>query len=232
MDLAGIAAMIMMSDSSVEITDRLKIIDDAPALAKIDIGDSGWSMVVKKIDALNRRDFQTSRDNSDSAEWKTAETNIYTPFTLCIYKGTSIKWVPRCNDTIESKNDKYKWSLVSNGDHVYHKYQQIISGTAVGDDPDIDFKPDVIQIGSIQTYFPSSSSTYISPQLYVSCIYDQKTINYDTDGTIVSTTYNRNLQKSFILTALFNIEDAADPSNLQNDIADFCIAVYNFVTGG
>ena len=228
--MSFIAGYILgLEEGGVEITDRLKIIDDAPALAKIDIGDSGWSMVVKKIDALNRRYFQTSRDNSDSAEWKTSEYAIHTPFTLCIYKGTSIKWVPRCNADIESKNDKYKWSLVSNGDHVYHKYQQILSGIAVGDDPNIIFTPDDVQIGSIQTYFPTSSSTYISPQLNVSYIYDQQVINYDTDGTtIVSTTYNRNLQNSMILTALSDIEEAADSSNLQNDIADFCIAVYNY----
>lgn len=216
----------------IVMSDVLKIIDEAPALATIDFGS--WSMVFKKVDELPKNTYQKARSGNASNDWQTHKIQSYAMMCICVYCGTTLKWI---------SNPKYLWALSTDyykfgslgGEQIHWKYYQVRWGIATGDsDDDTTFTENVIRITDVQPLLPSKTSTAVTVGMKVTWLYDEQIINYNYDGTIDNLRYNRNLTNDTGYSYVNDIELCfvanADVENLEKDYSAFCEAVMAYVS--
>ena len=223
------AAMIMMSGGGpVNPTEQLKLIDQAPALATIDIGS--WSIKIKKVDDLTESLYQTTRANDTSNTWYTDLMYSYALIAACVYRGTELKWVIPSYSWLLLQ-DMYRYDSM-NEVVMHNKYSQVRWGAAEVDENDdiVNFTENIIRIDSITPTFPKSTSLHAETVITLTYKYDQQVINYLYDGSIDNISYNRNLTYTSRYNLwYFDSSFTADPKNIKNDYADFCDAVMAYV---
>lgn len=227
------AAGIMMSGGgSVIMTDTLKIIDEAPAIATVSFSDNGWKMVLKKVDTLQNNFWNHVRDDSDTSIWHTYKSDSYGALALCVYSANTLKWVAPLKYEWLLSTDRYKYGSISTVDGtLFWKYQQVKWGVAVGDDDDIHFVDNVFRLTDLRPILPTSTSTYASVSIYATYLYDEQITDYDYDGTVSGVRYNRNLTKTtgYWYTNEIRSEYLPDPENFTKDYSNFCDAVWAYV---
>lgn len=223
------AAMIMMSGGSpANPTEPLKLIDQAPALATIDL--NSWSIKIKKVDDLTESLYQTTRANSTSDNWYTDLQYSYALIAACVYCGTELKWVIPSYSWLLLQ-DMYRYDSL-NEVVMHNKYSQVRWGAAEVDENDsiVNFTENIIRIDSITPTFPKPTSLYADTSIILTYKYDQQVINYLYDGSIDNISYSRNLTqtttyKLWYFDDIFTVE----PKNIKNDYTDFCNAVMAYV---
>ncbi len=223
------AAMIMMSGGSpANPTEPLKLIDQAPALATIDL--NSWSIKIKKVDDLTESLYQTTRANSTSDNWYTDLRYSYALIAACVYCGTELKWVIPSYSWLLLQ-DMYRYDSL-NEVVMHNKYSQVRWGAAEVDENDsiVNFTENIIRIDSITPTFPKPTSLYADTSIILTYKYDQQVINYLYDGSIDNISYSRNLTqtttyKLWYFDDIFTVE----PKNIKNDYTDFCDAVMAYV---
>ena len=223
------AAMIMMSGGGpANPTEQLKLIDQAPALATIDL--NSWSIKIKKVDDLTQSLYQTTRANSTSNTWYTDLMYSYALIAACVYCGTELKWVIPSYSWLLLQ-DMYRYDSL-NEVVMHNKYSQVRWGAAEVDENDsiVNFTENIIRIDSITPTFPKSTSLYADPAIILTYKYDQQVINYLYDGSIDNISYSRNLTRTTTYK-LWYFDDifTVEPKNIKNDYADFCDAVMAYV---
>lgn len=214
--------------SPVNPTEQLKLIDQAPALATIDIGS--WSIKIKKVDDLTQSLYQTTRANSTSNTWYTDLTYSYALIAVCVYCGTKLKWVIPSYSWLLLQ-DMYRYDSM-NEVVMHNKYSQVRWGAAEVDENDdiVNFTENIIRIDSITPTFPKSTSLYADTAITLTYKYDQQVINYLYDGSIDNISYNRNLTQTTRYNLwYFDSSFTVDPKNIKNDYADFCDAIMAYV---
>ena len=214
--------------SPVNPTEPLKLIDQAPALATIDLGS--WSIKIKKVDDLTQDRYSTWRYDGSSSTWYTDHTISYALIAACVYCGTKLKWVIPSYSWLLLQ-DMYRYD--SMGEEVIHfKYNQVRWGAADVDENDniVNFTENIIRIDSITPTFPKPTSSYADTTITLTYKYDQQTINYLYDGSIDNISYNRNLTQTIRYNLwYFDNSFTVDPKNIKNDYAAFCDAVMAYV---
>lgn len=223
------AAMIMMSGGGpANPTEQLKLIDQAPALATIDL--NSWSIKIKKVDDLTQSLYQTTRANSTSNTWYTDLMYSYALIAACVYCGTELKWVIPGYSWLLLQ-DMYRYDS-TNEVVMHNKYSQVRWGAAEVDENDsiVNFTENIIRIDSVTPTFPKSTSLYADPAIILTYKYDQQVINYLYDGSIDNISYSRDLTRTSTYK-LWYFDDSftVDPKNIKNDYADFCDAVMAYV---
>lgn len=218
------AAMIMMSGgSAANPTEQL--IDQAPALATIDLGS--WSMVFKKVDALQKNRYSTIRSEDDSNDWQTRKTDSYAMTCMCVYCGNTLKWVSDLTYVWRLSADYYKYDR-ANGEYVFWKYYQVRWGIATGDsDDNTTFAENIIRITDVKPILPSKTSEYVKPGMVVTWLYDEQVIHYNYDGSIDNLHYNRNLTRD--TGYLYADEMELCFGTNEKDYSAFCEAVMAYV---
>lgn len=229
MDLFAASAAIMMSGGGADNpTEPLKLIDQAPALATIDLGS--WSIKIKKVDDLTQSLYQTTRSNSTSNTWYTELRYSYALIAACVYCGTELKWVIPSYSWLLLQ-DMYRYDSL-NEVVMHNKYSQVRWGAAEVDENDsiVNFTENIIRIDSITPTFPKPTSLYADTSISLTYKYDQQVINYLYDGSIDNISYSRNLTQTTTYK-LWYFDDifTAEPKNIKNDYTDFCDAVMAYV---
>ena len=223
------AAMIMMSGGGpANPTEQLKLIDQAPALATINL--NSWSIKIKKVDDLTQSLYQTTRANSTSNTWYTDLMYSYALIAACVYCGTELKWVIPSYSWLLLQ-DMYRYDSM-NEVVMHNKYSQVRWGAAEVDENDsiVNFTENIIRIDSVTPTFPKSTSLYADTSIILTYKYDQQVINYLYDGSIDNISYSRNLTRTTTYK-LWYFDDifTVEPKNIKNDYADFCDAVMAYV---
>lgn len=213
------------------MTDTLKIIDEAPAIATMPFSDNGWKMVLKKVDGLHQDGYLYSREDKDSTDWRLGSlTNSYALLTLCVYYSNTLKWVGEAKYAWLLQSNNYKWGLTPAGERFW-KYQQVKWGVAVESGNEIHFVDNVFRLTNLRPILPSSTSTYASAGIYATYLYDEQITDYNYDGTVSGVSYNRNLTKEtgYWYTNVVKNEYLPDPENFEKDYVDFMNAVIAYV---
>lgn len=227
------AAWIMMSGGgSITMTDTLKIIDEAPAIATVPFSDNGWKMVFKKVDGLHQDSYSYSRPyDKGSTDWRGKLNTSYALLVLCVYFSDTLKWVGEANYEWLLQSNSYKWGSTPAGERFW-KYHQIKWGVATGNDDEIQFVDNVFRLTELKPLLPSSTSAYASVGFQATYLYDEQAINYDYDGTVLNINYNRNLTKTtgYWYTNVVKNEYLPDPENFEKDYVDFMNAVIAYVS--
>ena len=214
--------------SPVNPTEQLKLIDQAPALATIDLGS--WSIKIKKVDDLTQDRYSTWRYDGSSSTWYTDHTISYALIAVCVYCGTKLKWVIPSYSWLLLQ-DRYRYDSMGEG-VIHFKYNQVRWGAADVDENDniVNFTENIIRIDSITPTFPKSTSLYADTAITLTYKYDQQVINYLYDGSIDNISYNRNLTQTTRYNLwYFDSSFTVDPKNIKNDYADFCDAIMAYV---
>ena len=209
-------------------TEQLKLIDQAPALATIDLGS--WSIKIKKVDDLTQDRYSTWRYDGSSSTWYTDHTISYALIAVCVYCGTKLKWVIPSYSWLLLQ-DRYRYDSMGEG-VIHFKYNQVRWGAADVDENDniVNFTENIIRIDSITPTFPKSTSLYADTAITLTYKYDQQVINYLYDGSIDNISYNRNLTQTTRYNLwYFDSSFTVDPKNIKNDYADFCDAIMAYV---
>lgn len=229
---AAYMAKMMSDGSSVIMTDTLKIIDEAPAIATVSFSDNGWKMVLKKVDGLHQDSYLYSREDKDSTDWCLGKLNSsYALLALCVYYSNTLKWVGEAKYEWLLQSNSYKWGLVGD-DELFWRYQQVKWGVAVENGDEIHFVDNVFRLTNLTPLLPSSTSLYASAGIQATYLYDEQITLYNYDGTISETRYNRNLTKTtgYWYTAQVKSEYLPDPENFEKDYVDFMNAVIAYVS--
>lgn len=216
---------------SVVMTDTLKIIDDAPAIATVSFSDNGWKMVLKKVDNLQDKAWFYSRADKEATTWHSYCVASYSALALCVYYSNTLKWVAPLKYEWLLSNDYYKYGLVD-GETRFWKYQQAKWGVAVGNDDEIHFVDNVFRLTNLQPILPTSTSaTGVTAGIYATYLYDEQITDYNYDGTVSGVRYNRNLTKGtgYWYTNQVKSEYLPDPENFEKDYVDFMNAVIAYV---
>ena len=218
-------------DGSVIMTDTLKIIDEAPAIATVSFSDNGWKMVIKKVDNLQDNAWNHSRADSNTSIWHTYNMSSHGAFALCVYSANTLKWVAPLKYEWLLSRDNYKYGLVDDETRFW-KYQQVKWGVAVGDDDDIHFVDNVFRLTNLRPMLPTSTSTSAPPGIYATYLYDEQITDYNYDGTVSGVRYNRNLTGTinYWYTNEIRSEYLPDPENFTKDFINFCDAVMAYVS--
>lgn len=229
---AAYMAKMMSDGSSVIMTDTLKIIDEAPAIATVSFSDNGWKMVLKKVDGLHQDSYLYSREDKGSTDWRLGKLiDSYALLALCVYSSNTLKWVGEARYDWLLQSNSYKWGSVGD-DKLFWKYQQVKWGVAVESGDEIHFVDNVFRLTNLTPLLPSSTSTYASAGIQATYLYDEQVTNYNYDGTVSDVHYNRNLTKTtgYWYTAQVKSEYLPDPENFEKDYVDFMNAVIAYVS--
>ncbi len=214
------------------MTDTLKIIDKAPAIATVSFSDGGWKMVLKKVDELHQDGYLYSKDPSTGGtDWHLGSlTDSRALLALCVYYSNTLKWVGEAQYAWLLQFNNYKWGLVGN-DELFWKYQQAKWGVAVESGDEIHFVDNVFRLTNLRPILPSSTSTYASAGIYATYLYDEQITDYNYDGTVSGVRYNRNITKEtgYWYTNQVKSEYLPDPENFEKDYVDFMNAVIAYV---
>ena len=228
-----LAAMIMMSGGgSVVMTDTLKIIDEAPAIATVSISDGGWKMVFKKVDKLHKDSYSYSKDPSTGGtDWRLGSLiGSYALLALCVYYSNTLKWVGGTEYEWNLQSNNYEWGL-ADGKERFWKYQQVNWGMATGNDDNIQFVDNVFRLTDFRPMLPTSTGEYALAGIYAKYLYDEQITDYDYKGTVSGVRYNRNLTKGmYLYTNNIKSEYLPDPENFEKDYVDFMNAVIAYVS--
>ena len=230
--VAGYYAGKKKGGGSITMTDTLKIIDEAPAIATVSFSDNGWKMVLKKVDGLHQDSYSYSRDpTTRGTDWRLGSlTNSYALLALCVYYSNTLKWVGEAKYEWLLQSNGYKWGLVDDGE-LFWRYQQVKWGVAVENGDEIHFVDNVFRLTNLRPILPSSTSTYASVGMYATYLYDEQITGYNPDGTVSGVRYNRNLTKKigYWYTNSVKSEYLPDPENFEKDFINFCDAVMAYV---
>ena len=230
---AAYMAKMMSGGGSITMTDTLKIIDKAPAIATVSFSDNGWKMVLKKVDGLHQDSYSYSKDPSTGGtDWRLSSlTNSYALLALCVYYSNTLKWVGEARYEWLLQSNAYKWGLTPAGERFW-KYQQVKWGVAVGNDDETHFEDNVFRLTNLTPLLPSSTSLYASAGMQATYSYDEQVTNYNYDGTVSEIRYNRNLTKTtgYWYTDNVKSEYLPDPKNFEKDYVDFMNAVIAYVS--
>ena len=228
---AAYISKAMSGGGEGSMTECLKVIDDAPELYRLSFSENGWAMVFKKVDNLTQNNYQAQRSDTSSTEWISSRVYVKTALVLCVYFGNKLKWIAEPSFDWTNENISYKFSSLDD-DKIYHKYQEVHWGIAVGTDPDITFVPDVLRITNVQPSLPLVNyATVMNVGLRISYVYDTQTVNYNYDGSISNTTYGTGITGAFQKMTLSEIpsECIVDLENFGKDIVAFNAAVWEYV---
>lgn len=232
MFMAGYCAGKKKGGGSITMTDTLKIIDEAPAIATVSFSDNGWKMVLKKVDGLHQDSYWYSREDKDSTDWCLGKlNNSYALLALCVYYSNTLKWVGEAKYEWLLQSNSYKWGLVGD-DELFWRYQQVKWGVAVESGDEIHFVDNVFRLTNLTPLLPSSTSLYASAGIQATYLYDEQITNYNYDGTVSEIRYNRNLTKTtgYWYTAQVKSEYLPDSENFEKDYVDFMNAVIAYVS--
>ncbi len=231
--VAGYYAGKKKGGGSVTMTDTLKIIDEAPAIATVSFSDNGWKMVLKKVDGLHEDSYSYSKDPTVAGtDWRLGSlTNSYALLALCVYYSNTLKWVGEAKYEWLLQSNGYSWGSTPAGERFW-KYQQVKWGVAVGNDDEIHFVDNVFRLTNLTPLLPSSTSLYASAGIQATYLYDEQITNYNYDGTVSEIRYNRNLTKTtgYWYTAQVKSEYLPDSENFEKDYVDFMNAVIAYVS--
>ena len=229
---AAYMAKMMSDGSSVIMTDTLKIIDEAPAIATVSFSDNGWKMVLKKVDGLHQDSYWYSREDKDSTDWCLGKLNSsYALLALCVYYSNTLKWVGEAKYEWLLQSNSYKWGWVGD-DELFWRYQQVKWGVAVESGDEIHFVDNVFRLTNLRPVLPTSTSIYASAGIYATYLYDEQITDYNPDGTVSGVRYNRNLTKEtgYWYTNNIKSEYLPDSENFEKDYVDFMNAVIAYVS--
>ncbi len=230
---AAYMAKMMSGGGSITMTDTLKIIDEAPAIATVSFSDIGWKMMLKKVDGLHQDSYSYSRDpTTGGTDWRLGSlTNSYALLALCVYYSNTLKWVGEAKYEWLLQSNSYKWGLVGD-DELFWRYQQVKWGVTVENGDEIHFVDNVFRLTNLTPLLPSSTSLYASAGIQATYLYDEQITLYNYDGTVSETRYNRNLTKTtgYWYTNSVKSEYLPDPENFEKDFINFCDAVMAYVS--
>ena len=233
--VAGYYAGKKKGGGSITMTDTLKIIDEAPAIATVSFSDNGWKMVFKKVDGLHRDRYSYSRyprSTADATDWRLGKlVNSNALLALCVYFSNTLKWVAEVQYEWNLQSNNYKWGSTPAGERFW-KYQQVKWGVATENGDEIQFADNVFRLTELKPLLPSSTSAYASVGLQATYLYDEQVTNYNYDGTVSEIHYNRNLTKGtgYLYTDNIKSEYLPDPENFEKDYVDFMNAVIAYVS--
>lgn len=214
------------------MTDTLKIIDKAPAIATVFFSDNGWKMVFKKVDGLHQDRYSYSKDPSTGGtDWRLGSLiRSSALLALCVYFSNTLKWVGEAKYEWLLQSNRYKWGL-ADGNERFWKYQQVKWGVATGNDDEIQFVDNVFRLTNLRPVLPTSTGTYASAGIYATYLYDEQVTAYNYDGTVSGVHYNRNITKEtgYWYTDNVKSEYLPDPENFEKDYVDFMNAVIAYV---
>ena len=231
--VAGYYAGKKKGGGNVTMTDTLKIIDEAPAIATVSFSDNGWKMVLKKVDGLHQDSYSYSRDPTvTGTDWRLGSlTNSYALLALCVYYSNTLKWVGEAKYEWLLQSNGYKWGLVGD-DELFWKYQQVKWGVAVENGDEIHFVDNVFRLTNLRPVLPTPTGTYAGAGINATYLYDEQITDYNPDGTVSGVRYNRNLTKGtgYWYTNIIKSEYLPDPENFTKDFINFCDAVMAYVS--
>lgn len=223
----------MMSGGSSNMSETLKIIDKAPAIATVPFSDGGWKMVFKKVDGLHQDSYSYSKDPSTGGtDWRLGSLiGSSALLALCVYFSNTLKWVGEAKYEWLLQSNYYKWGL-ADGNERFWKYQQVKWGVATGNDDKIQFVDNVFRLTNLRPVLPTSTGTYASAGIYATYLYDEQVTDYNYDGTVSGVRYNRNITKEtgYWYTNNVKSEYLPDPKNFEKDYVDFMNAVIAYVS--
>lgn len=217
----------MMSGGGSNMSETLKIIDEAPELCRVKLGD--WFLVVKKADKLTRSIYNNSRPSGTSANWFTDKTVVYSTIALCVYCGTKLKWVGDIKQEVWKLQDKsYIYTSVYGYDEPVH---HLLNSVEYGVLSNNVLTPNIIRVTKVTPYLPTKTSQYCSVSLAMTYMYDQRSTTYLWDGTVNQVNDNTGLTGAInFSTGIISSNLAANPDTLDDDVAAFRNAVMAYVS--
>lgn len=217
-----------MSGGSSDMPETLKIIDEAPELCRVKLGD--WFLVVKKADKLTKSYYVNTRPSGTSANWFTDKTVVCSTIALCIYCGTKLKWVGDVkNDSWRLQDKSYTYVSVYGYDEPVHCLLRSVEYGVISNSNNV-LTPNIIRVTNVTPYLPTKTSQYCTVSLAMTYMYDQRSTTYLWDGTVNEIHENKGLTTTLTFgTGVISSDLAANPDTLDDDVAAFRNAVMAYV---